>query len=340
MMARSFETGELVTQTPSASSAEPNVPAPQAAGESFLAVTWRRTRYVVAVALSAVLFSWLGWSFARPPAEWSGVSLMAWPGQGLISAFILMGILLLATAICSLIVHPDSPHMGLFCSLLGMAGLSIRGGTVHMLMVYGQTTGKMPAVADALAWECVVWGCVIVLADLFARWVHDKWLANDHWLLRATPERAQKFARTDLGKAAGFSKTMSAWLHTDRITGPLRIPLAMVCSGAIAYLLLNVLMQSELKGQVLMACFVAFLVSTVCAYAAFPTTPFWAFVLAVPLTGAVMYLVGRNVVPRYPGHAAFFAMRALPIDYLTVGVAGAILGWYKGLEWAMGGAEE
>jgi hypothetical protein len=328
-----------VIQTPAAASSVPAVPV--AAGESFLAIVWRRTRYAVAIALSAVLFSYLGWGFARPPAEWGGVSLLVWPNHGILSTIVLMLLLLLVTAISSLIVHPDSPHMGLFCSLLGMAALSIRGGTVHMLMVYAQDTDSTPRVAVSLALECLEWGCVILLADAFARWLHDRFLANQRWVFRVNPSMGRQ---SDLAAAAGFAKYISHHLHTDRIKGPVRIPLAMICSGALAFLFLIVFMQSELKGQVLMACFVSFFLSTLCAYAAFPTVPFWSLILAVPLTGAVGYLISRNYVPTFPGHAPDHSpglvMRALPIDYLTVGVPGAILGLYWGLAWALGTEEE
>jgi hypothetical protein len=310
------------------------------AAESFLGVVWRRTRYVLAIALSAGLFSWLGWKIAAPPPEWAGVSLGTWQNHSVLSALLLAAILLLATAVCSLIVHPDSPHMGLFCSLLGMAGLSIRGGSVHLLMVYGQTTGTMTRIADAMAVECVEWGCVILLADAFARFIHDKFLSNHYWLLRAEPEAGKRaLAKTKLGLAVGFSETVSRVLRTNRLKGWPRIPLAMIWSGLFGLLFLYVFMQSQLKGQVVMACFVSFLVSTICAYAAFPTVPFWALILAVPLTGAAGYLLGRNGVALFPGHAPFYTMRALPIDYLTAGVPGAILGLYWSLNWSLNSDE-
>ena len=67
---------------------------------------------------------------AAPAAEYAGVSLLVWGNHGVVTALVLTLILLAATAISALLVHPDNPHMGLFCALLGMAGLSIRGGDV------------------------------------------------------------------------------------------------------------------------------------------------------------------------------------------------------------------
>jgi hypothetical protein len=292
--------------------------------------------------LSAVLFSWLGWNFAKPPADWGGVSLMVWQSQGYVSIVLLAIILLASTAICSLIVHPDSPHMGLFCALLGMTALSIRGGTVHMLIVHAEQTHTMRETAMAMAMECIMWGCVAILADAFARFFHDRLLANTHWIHRHDPKLGREILThvAPAGVAMGASLAVSKTLHTDKIKGPIRIPLAIILSGAVAYLLLFVLMQSQMKGQVIMACFVAFLASTICAYMAFPTVPFWAILVTVPLTASVGYFMSRDGVSRYPGHAPYFAMQALPIDYLTAGGAGAILGYYWGFAWAVGSAEE
>jgi hypothetical protein len=341
--------GAFVTQAPS-----DDTPAALLTPESFVGTVWRRTRYVIAVLISALLFCSLGWKFASPPANWGGVSLLVWQGQSYFAVIVLAVILLAATAICALIVHPDNPHMGLFCALLGMSALSIRGGSAHMLLVFAQQDHSLrelaaghalpnpfAGVATAMALECIMWGCVALLADSFARFFHDRLLANTHWIHRADPELSQKvMARSRLGYAVGLSHTISSSIHTDRIKGPLRIPLAMAWSGGIAFLLLYAFMQSQLKGQVLMACFAAFLCSTVCAYMAFPTAPFWAILMAVPITGAVGYFLARDGAAPFPGHAPFFPMRALPIDYLTAGGAGAILGYYWGFAWAVGSVEE
>src|SRR5205814_886563 len=116
--------------------------------ESFVAVVYRRLRYTAAIGLSALLFCTLGWAIAEPPAQMAGVSLLAWTnvplpwhGNPLFAALLLAVMLLIATAVSSVLVHPESPHMGLFCALLGIAGLSIRGGTVHMLVEYSQQVG-------------------------------------------------------------------------------------------------------------------------------------------------------------------------------------------------------
>ena len=125
------------------SAASPSIPPPapllppshpvvaDSSPETSWDVTYRRARYACAIAVSVLLFWIVGWKLAAPPADWGGVSLLAWGDSGLVASVGLTLLLLGATTLCSLLVHPDSPHMGLFCALIGLAGLSIRGGPAH-----------------------------------------------------------------------------------------------------------------------------------------------------------------------------------------------------------------
>ena len=60
----------------------------------------------------------------------------------------------------------------------------------------------------------------------------------------------------------GISETVSRTLGPRELPLAIAGPLALLASGAVATLLLAVLMQSQMKGQVLMACYVSFSVST------------------------------------------------------------------------------
>lgn len=318
--------------------------------ETFWAVLVRRTRYVVAIGVSALLFCTVGWWVASPQPWMEGVSLLVWQQHGLWASVVLALLLLVTTAICSLLVHPDSPHMGLFCALLGMAGISIKGGSVHMLVQYALEPGlhtPLPAVTytklgQLFAIECVQWAFLFLIAEIFARMLHDRFFANTRWILRSAPELARdEMDKAQPGGAArGVSLAVSRTLRTDQMRRRFATPLAVVYSAAIALIMLAVLMQSEMKGQVLVACFVSFLVSTTLAYLAFPRVPILALLLTVPLTAAIGYWYGAGRVPSYPGHAGFFAMRALPIDYITAGIPGAILGYYGAYRWSLHSTEE
>jgi hypothetical protein len=317
--------------------------------ETFWAVLLRRTRYVVAIGVSALLFCTIGWNFVAPHPAMEGVSLMVWQ-NGLVGGLVLAALLLVTTAICSALVHPDSPPRGLFCALLGMAGIAIKGGSIHMLIQYAQEPAlhtPLPAMSyqklgQLLAIECVQWAFLFLVAEVFARLLHDRIFANTRWIERSGPELARDMLQTTRPGAAaiGVSLAVSRTLRTDKMRRRVATPLAMAYSTGLALVMLYVLMQSELKGQVLMACFVSFFVSTLLAYLAFPRVPILALLLTVPLTAAIGYLYGMGRPPLYPGHPGFYTMRALPIDYITAGIPGAILGYYGAFHWSLHSPEE
>jgi hypothetical protein len=194
----------------------------------------------------------------------------------------------------------------------------------------------MREVAQRLALECVLWALVVAIAELFTRILHDRIFANTHWITRSRPDAGDLLLnKSRESHAVGVSATVSRTLKTEKVTGWLVYPLSLIASAAIAMVMLAMLMNSAAKGQVFMACFVAFLVSTICSYLAFPQTRLVALLLAVPLTAGVGYLYGGGMISSYPGHAGFFAMRALPIDYLAAGAPGAVLGYYWAMQWSL-----
>jgi len=318
--------------------------------ETNWGVLVRRTRYFVAVVLSAFLFCTIGWYFASPLPEMEGVSLVVWQNHGLLAAIGLAVVLLAATAVCTVLVHPDAPHMGLFCALLGLAGLSIKGGTIHMMLEYGEGP-RLFSTLPAMTWtklsqmlmvESVQWAFLFLIAEVFARLLHDKFFANTRWITRNSPDLVTEALRTKrIGvkpKGQGLmgeAHSMAKALQTDKLRRRFAAPLAMVVNSAITMLLLKVFLQNEAKGQVLIGCFIAFAISTVMTYLLFSQAPMQAFFLTVPAVAVVGYWYGGRVMPEYPGHAAFYMMRALPIDYFSAGMAGVVLGYYGGMRWLL-----
>jgi hypothetical protein len=193
------------------------------------------------------------------------------------------------------------------------------------------------SISLALAVECVQWAILFLIAEMFARMLHDRFFANIHWLTRTGPghtsESLNKFAATR--EAVGVSLAVSQALKTTTLRRRIAAPIAVAASGVIAYVLLYILLQTPLKGQVFFACFVAFFGSTAVAFLAFPRVPALAFFLAVPLTAAVGYLLGRHDMGFYPGYGGSFFTRALPIDFIAMGVPGAILGYYTAIQWSL-----
>ncbi|HVX84552.1 MAG TPA: hypothetical protein VH253_07025 [Phycisphaerae bacterium] len=325
--------------------------------ESFWGTVFRRVRYVAGVGISGVLFWTLGWLVASPPADYAGVSLTVWPGHhALLELAGLAVILLVATGVSALICHPDSPHQGLWCGSLGLVALSVRGGKVFTIIRYAQVdSATYGATCRLLALECVHWTVLFLLAEAFARFLHDQVFANTRWITRhsqevgammaravGSGERESRGRRLASGKAGamGVSEQVSGALGTGKLGGPLAGVLAVVANAALALVFLLVLLQSQSKGQVVVAMFASFFASTLCSYMAFPTVPAVVQFAAVPVAAAAGYLYaagypGLTGPQAYPGHPGIFFARALPIDYFAAGVPGAISGFYTAFHWSL-----
>jgi hypothetical protein len=313
----------------------PLEPQPALTPESFWAIVLRRTKYLAAILLSGLLFYYLGWLVAAPPANVAGVSLVIWPPTSAIFASIILAlILVLATAICTVIVHPDSPHMGLFCALLGMTALSIRGGDVYMLFNLAAAGGNYSKICRYLAIECTHWSVIFLIGEAVARILHDKFFANTRWLTRSGVDLSNSLKRIP-GKSGvdGISASVGGSIGTLRLPRPIAVPLALIVNIALAMLFLYIFLHSASKGQVIFACFISFLLAAHLVYYAFPNVPSLVLFLAVPATGAIGYLLTANYLPKYPGHPGLFFARALPIDYIAAGIPGAILGFYMAYHW-------
>ncbi len=111
------------------------------------------------------------------------------------------------------------------------------------------------------------------------------------------------------------------------------------CVGALAATvliggtLLTIMLRTELKGQVLFACFISFGIAAFAAQQIFPRTapgPIWA---GVPLTALIGFVMAGHSTFAYPGHIGLALARGLPIDYISAGIPGAVLGYYTGLRW-------
>ena len=320
--------------------------------ETFFGVVLRRSRYALAIVFSAFLFSTLAWQVAAPPPEHGGVSLVIWggTGQGLVAGLMLALLLVVSAAVCTLLVHPDNPHMGLFCALLGACALSVRGGTVYDIVRLAQASPeKYGAAARMLGLECLQWGVICVVAAIAVELIHRRFFKNYHWVMRSGGD----LPRESLHKARpgesvmGVAHTASSAAQTGKLPLAVATPLAAVLCGVIGFCLLYLLLQSQAKGQVFLACFAAFYGAGALTYIVFPKAPVVAFIAAVPLTAAVgcFYASGEAGWPAgnpgfFPGQAHFFMMRALPLDYIAAGVPGVLLGYYHGFWWSLHSHEE
>jgi hypothetical protein len=324
--------------------------------DRFLPVTLRRGRFVAAILLSGLLFWYVGWMVAGPAAPHRTFTLLGWgaspimPGLGLL-------ILLIVAAVASMaITHPDTPHAGLFCALLGMGALAIRGGTIYpLLRAAGDDAPGVRQIFMILMQECAFWAAILFVAELVTNWAYRAFFNNTVWIERINPDEYRPGTEAYIQKHRprgyiGLTLAALKELSGKEEPAPSRkkppakpmnrsvagfLALALAC--VVALLLLPVFMQSQGKTQVLFAAFLVFVIAGFVAGNVFAQSNVWPIILCVPLTMAIGYWRATGKLD-YPGFSATGMGRALPVDYVVAGVPGALVGYYASLRELMGEA--
>ena len=274
--------------------------------------TYQRNRLLLlaAATCSAALF-WLGgWWFGIPHYPGFEASLALQPHP--VAALLLAGVMLaLSVTICTGIAGTVRFDAGLFTACIGMTALSIRGGPVRF--VYQSAFGRSAALAMAV--ELVVLYAFLGLA----------------WFGLVLLYRRGKL----LGDALRDGLEDQPHLPGERVSAAGMQAAAM----AVGMLLLA---RTDDQKQALAAVFVSSFLATLVAYAFNPVRPsvsYWAGPLAVGVVGYVAAYLnwGRGSPSLWKaglaaGFLAPFA-RPLPLDYATLGPAGAIVGYWMSRRW-------
>ena len=309
--------------------------------EGLLAVINRRGRYVLAIVLSGLTLAYLTGRVVAPPPPSSGASLLLWNGLsgGLLGALSLLGGLLLCIAVSMVLTHPDAPHAGMFCAFAGLAYLSFGSrdgggdGSIRQILALAQPQHQVGAIYQTLALESLFWAAIVALADRFTVWLHALRFANAAWLTR------HGVSTDELLDASELAHLVVADHPHRPVTAGLKASLkdiggALLIAVCVNLLVLTVLLRSELKGQTIFAGLAAGYLAGLAALWAFPRAPLLAVCLAVPLALAGGYFwvaSAMGVGGSYPGIAALALGRALPLDLVATGVAGAIVGAHTGI---------
>ena len=148
-------------------------------------------------------------------------------------------------------------------------------------------------------------------------------------------DRSPTLAMVLWGPASLFKR----WQGTDASTKTRALGLRNRAAGAamtlvIALVLLGVLLQSDQRRQLLFAVFASFLVATLIAHYVFPSgcsVIYWLMPALIGLGACGLGVLASetldpriptDILERIPGKA-----RALPIDWLAAGGAGAVIGY-------------
>jgi hypothetical protein len=286
-----------------------------------------KVRVAAVCGLAMALFASVGWTVARPSDPEAAVSLLlesrAWPAV-LVSAIALAAV---ASAVATAVVGPVMAEAGSSAAAVGLAMLSTRGGTMtDVLMYHGASASARRVLAPTLIAETLMWFAAIVAAWLVGGIVRN-------WL------NGQAGAGEKPGGPQGrWARVHEAFVHLrDGLLG-------MIVCAVIAWVFISATIsrspESEIqRGQVFFSVGAGFLVAAAVGKQLWIKGAACWYALSVVIVAGLGY-GWATLSPLASGVSDYYAklattppndlFRALPIEYVGVGVAGAILGHWMG----------
>lgn len=292
-----------------------------------------KLRVIVACAAAVILLSTVGWMVAEPPDPSLGVMLAAY-WQKVLAVW---PALLVLTAVAGVIGTVIAPRRlaegGVFAAAIGLAGMALKGGSMQSVLGYmaAPDPGSRRALMATLAFDTLLWTATLTAAWMAVALVR-RWLWADEELYYPLPGAP---ASTAPAPATAKPAAASGWP-------------ALVITGLIAvfFIWLTIArtpVATIARGQVYASIATGFYLGAMAArYFATVTRAHW-YLLAVPAVALLGYLIGYlnsgmgwaegSAYQPYislattPPHAL---VRPLPIEYLALGVAGTLAGFWSG----------
>jgi len=282
-------------------------------------------------AVAALLVVYFGlWPVLRPSDPNDPVVFVATESAGLASMFAaaMWGL----AALCALVTITARPEGGLLAALVGLGGMSLRSAGMRPLLWTGN--GSLRGLYGQLLAELallLVLGAVAIIAVAVVRWVvgrlHPKWLWRDP-LPNAAADEGGGTLRERLGRVLGGR----AWPSGARGKpgNAARTAQFLAAATGLSLVFVVLLLRSPDRGQILFALFAGFALGFLIAHQFVPAAlPLIAWVVPL-IVGAGFYVlavVQVGAVPPEKWMTVPAYARVLPVDWLTAGGGGALLGY-------------
>lgn len=318
---------------------------------------WEKVQVqLAAVAALAVVYLGL-WHRFWPWDPQSAVAYLPAAAHAQLLGFAAM-VLVLAAAVAVLTMS-TRPQGALLVVLIGAGGISLRSPQIRALFwahpgqfqwVFGQllleslvmavvlgaaylviltVRGALRSIMPGVAWKSPIQQLTAEQRETLAQKIRSGQLRDTHFVgpvgmvIEAARSAAEQKIAQDIEKDGERAIARSHWTHAAGCAG-----LTFVISVVAMFLL----MQSGDRGQVIFALFASFLVGSLAGHQLVPTR--WGAVLpATPLAAAVLfYALAAYASIAVPSPQAWMAIpkyaQALPIDWLTAGSGGAVVGYW------------
>ncbi len=259
------------------------------------------------------------------------------PTGAYVDAAVFAATVLLLAAVCSVVTVSSRPEGALLAALIGAAGASAHSAQIRSLLWMWE--GRLPGLYGMLILEILLLAVVVFAAagvvdlvrGIIAR-IRPNWLWRGP-LIRLPDSESPGYRRrlfSFLIFGAFFRWPGSLKKNARKSPKPL---MSLYCLGLgllVGVILLLLLMRSPERGQIIFALLASFSIAAVVAHQVFPT-PYSVVVWVVPLVSAVGFYV-LAAVSAGNGNWVWMDMgnyaRALPVDWLTAGCGGAIIGYW------------
>lgn len=319
-----------------------------------------KLRVTVACAIGLALFASVGWTVARPADPRAPITLVLDGGGWLTTWGSVLGLAAVTSAVATAAAAPIFIGSGMLATAVGLAAMSLRGGTMTELLLYrGADAAQRQALAQRLMLETLLWFAAIGVAAIVGATVR-RWLGGEAMPLDEADASAgdakggsPKRRGDGSGGAAGTKSSAAAasgaggWLNRSgfSVSRGLRVlrdgaGATLVSLGAAWFLITVVIGRTSVawieRGQVLFAVGASFFCAVMLARVLFKAAPLSSCVIAVPLLACVGYAWGYiRPIASNVGYYADLAstppsdlFRPLPIEYVGMGVVGVVLGYW------------
>ncbi len=289
-----------------------------------------KTRVAVAVGIAAVMLFTIGWMVAEPTDPNLAVTFVRsgraipaiWPGLAVL--------VVVAGIIGTVVSGPRLPEAGLFAAAIGLAVLSLHGGSMMVMLTSAnaidvQTRKTLMA---AMALDCALWSAIMALAWLAVTWAY-RWV----WMSANSAGSAVDSGRGD---------KLQLEIDAPKMGWP-----ALVVTGVVAVFVVwltagRTPVSNVLRGQTIAAVAAGLYLGAMAARYFTGIRDVRFYLLAVPAVGLMAYLVGYLSADMTwaQGKYQYYIYlattpphdlaRPLPIEYVAVGTAAVLAGFWGG----------
>lgn len=311
-----------------------------------------KTRFLAAIAAASLLLYTMGWMVARPVDPELALTFVR-SGRAIPAIWPTLAVLTLVAGILgTVLAGPRLPEAGLFAAAFGLALLSLQGGSMQVMLANEQATAESErqVFMTAMALDCVLWTAIMVASWLAVTWAWQWVWGNGRATGESQPDPAAKRpgaqTSTTAGAKTGGGPGKAPKTDSETLSGGGWG--ALVVTGVVGIFVVwltvgRTPVANVHRGQTIAAIAAGLYLGAMAGRYFTGVYDVRWYLLAVPAVGLTAYLVGylsadmswaQGTQYQYYIYLATTPThdlaRPLPIEYVAVGTAAVLAGYWGG----------